>query len=116
MVAAFFDGQARAILAPYRHRLPFTQAPIAAADAERLEQAIAEYDFGVCEQYDESVLRWARRFGWRTLPSERKNVGESRQRADPVSEEVADLIRSYNRVDVDLHARASARAGFRPAP
>lgn len=88
--------------------------PYGACTAAMLERAKTNIDdrfavVGVTERFDESLILMQRALGWRTPWYVRKNKTKRRPPREAVSDEVRDLIREQNALDVELYQFASRR-------
>lgn len=113
----FFNGQAKEILYPY---LDASELPIT-TDAAELEQyrrrtidVLSSYVVGTQDRLSQSIRLFADSFGWRKVFVPRVNAGSGRDAYEQVDDETRSLIRAYNSVDADLHARYSASLEGRP--
>jgi hypothetical protein len=61
---------------------------------------------GLTEDFDQSLILMKRIFGWRTPFYIRQNVSRQRPAKESFSPETQEIIRSYNGLDVQLHAYA----------
>ena len=115
-----FNGQAREIMGPRLEwsAFPFTERgteleSFGAQVRERLDEI---YVVGVSERFSQSVRLFADSFGWRKVFVPRVNVRPYPSRRSEIDEETRALIRAYNRVDAELHARHLALVeGLPPA-
>ncbi len=104
----FFDGQARVILAPH---YPVQEMQYQASHMNRdrwrekeLFTLLEEhYTVGVQAHYRDSIERFSQAFGWKRVFYEEKNKTKSRPRLEELSAEAADLIRSYNQLDMRIY-------------
>jgi hypothetical protein len=103
LLAGFFNGQTRAILRPSGGRLRYSPEPAQSHEEAQLTRALARYDVGFTEDYNQTIDRWAERFSWRYRSYDTKNVTQSRKQAPPPSRETLELIRSFNQVDGKFH-------------
>ncbi len=117
--AAYFNGQTRAILATQRGTLPVGDVSPGVTHRVRevLEQVLAErYVLGATSEYDRSMDRFAREFGWTGFELVRVNETPDRPSPEDVPEEEIELIRRYNTLDDELYARALAEVRGHDAP
>ena len=110
---SFFDGQTRALLAPHdaTGSLPFESDNRSSAhDSSNVLRPIfgTRYTFGITEQFDDSLRKFANEFGWTELRYVRQNETPQRPALEDVSSEVAALVLRHNRLDVALHRVAAA--------
>jgi hypothetical protein len=63
---------------------------------------------GLTEQFDETLMLMKQSLGWKTHPVYiRKNVLRNKKNKSPLSEEMRQLITSYNQLDLELYAYAT---------
>jgi len=111
LFAPFFNGQTRAILGPH---VDTAAMPIVAGAPEelmpyynKLNDVLAQhYELGVTELYALSVRYFAQVFGWRRLFFVHKNRTKTRPKVQEFSDETIAMIRTFNQLDVTLHAQA----------
>jgi len=109
----FFNDQARVLMMPFHDlgELPYSRGPGADAELwrERAFEALDGYAIaGATERFDALVAYMAQLYGWEvTTPGQHKR-NEGRPRGDEVPEELRALIREYNWLDAELHARVMA--------
>lgn len=121
IIPMFDNGQAR-VLGDWWGE--YGTCPPEAADwaMENIDRHVAVA--GLTERYDESLLLMGLELGWSwtKMPYVRHNVAPSRPHAEDLPEETVELIREFNRVDLELYRRVEERferrieatgAGFR---
>jgi hypothetical protein len=59
--------------------------------------------FGLNERFDESLLLFKKRLGWKHVFYSRRNVTKGRPRSSEVPDSVLDLIRKHNSLDLELY-------------
>jgi hypothetical protein len=59
--------------------------------------------FGLNERFDESLLLFKKRLGWKHVFYSRRNVTKSRPRRSEVPDAVLDLIQKHNSLDLELY-------------
>ena len=111
LFAPFFNGQARAILKPYKDvstALIVQGVPQSVTSfQDRLHEVVERnYIVGVTEEYEKSVRYFAQVFGWRRVFFEQRNKTKKRPRQHDLPAHLPDLIYSFNQLDVLLHQRA----------
>jgi hypothetical protein len=63
--------------------------------------------FGLNERFDESLLLFKQRLGWKHVFYSRRNVTKGRPRRSEVPASVLDIIRKHNSLDLELYEFAS---------
>ena len=98
LFADFFNGQARAVLAPHFpvNFIPMTEGqPDAPAALETLEWVITEhYLLGSASRYEESVQRFAAEFDWSDTTVMRENVTAQRPSLEELPGDLVEMIRA----------------------
>ncbi len=61
------------------------------------------YTVGVQAHYRDSIERFSQAFGWKRVFYEETNKTKSRPHLEEPSAEAADLIRSYNQLDMRIY-------------
>jgi len=105
----YFNGQTRALLAPHipTQGLRYTSEQTASDSVyEGKLKAILQkhYSVGVQECYKESVEHFAHKFGWKEVKYLEENITPSRPKVSEMPEDVVELIRGYNYLDVKLQS------------
>ena len=59
--------------------------------------------FGLNERFDESLLLFKKRLGWKHVFYSRRNVTKIRPRSDEVPTSVLDVIKKHNSLDLELY-------------
>jgi hypothetical protein len=90
------------------------ETPVAQCGQETLERAkrnVAEWFdvVGLLERFDESLVLWRRRYGWRMPLHARRNAGRGRPDASELDEATLAALRGLNQLDLELYAWASER-------
>ncbi|MCM3901921.1 MAG: sulfotransferase family 2 domain-containing protein [Pyrinomonadaceae bacterium] len=65
--------------------------------------------FGLNERFDESLLLFKKRLGWKHVFYSRRNVTRSRPRGTEVPDSVLDVIQKHNSLDLELYEFARQR-------
>ena len=104
------NGQARALLESHYDQ---TQLPLLAEepDADLWRQRVFDlverhYVVGSQARFDESVERFAKEFGWKHRTPSWVRRNRKRSSATELSRETEALVRRFNWLDEELHARA----------
>jgi sulfotransferase famil protein len=116
VASTYYNLQARSLLAPYYDpaELERTRGPASDADLwrERLFTLVSErYTVGLRERLDDFVRALAARFGWEQTELPRKKASSATRPRPAVSdlpEELQELIRDYNWLDLELYEHCSA--------
>lgn len=120
LVATFFNGQARHLLAGEED---IQEMPLAGDCREfesyraRVDSVLSQrYVVGTQDRFSQSVRLFADSFGWRRVFVPRVNVGRLRggHHEAEIDDETLSLIRRYNQVDAELHGRYAARLSTMP--
>jgi 2-polyprenyl-3-methyl-5-hydroxy-6-metoxy-1,4-benzoquinol methylase len=116
--APYFNGQSRMILGP-NERVPYGE--LSREDAARLGKALQSvvsehYMLGSLSEFEVSLGRFAREFGWSEVPLVRVNETPKRPALEEIAEDEVELIRRYNPLDLELHEWAVAEVRADPAP
>ncbi|MEL7357709.1 MAG: sulfotransferase family 2 domain-containing protein [Cyanobacteria bacterium J06560_6] len=61
---------------------------------------------GLTERFDESLLLFQKRFGWKNVHYVKANVNKSRPRVQDISADTLKLIEEYNSLDLELYEYA----------
>jgi len=64
---------------------------------------------GLTEQFDKTLILLQKELGWRNIAYVKKNVTKTRAKKSDVPKETIDLIKQYNRLDVELYRYAKER-------
>ncbi|SDC82928.1 MULTISPECIES: sulfotransferase family 2 domain-containing protein [unclassified Candidatus Frackibacter] len=75
------------------------------ADLKEAKRNLDEYFsvVGITERFDESLLLMKRELGWDNILYTKKNVGQNRLPKEEVSNEVLDIIKERNKLDIELY-------------
>lgn len=65
--------------------------------------------FGLTERFDESLILFKNRLGWKSVVYAKRNVTRSRPKRQEVSDEVIRLIENHNSLDIELYKFAKRR-------
>lgn len=66
--------------------------------------------FGITERFDESLLLFRRRLGWKAFPFYvRRKVNRERPTVDELPDDTLDAVRERNRLDIELYTFARKR-------
>lgn len=119
LLLTFFNGQTRHLRLADAGEMPLdTDNTALRGYRDRAVATLSEtYVVGTQDRFSQSLRLFADSFGWRTLFEPRANEGRLRggRREAEISDETLSLIRSYNQVDVELHAVYSDRLAELPA-
>ena len=58
---------------------------------------------GLTERFDESILLFKKRLGWKNIFYYKINVSKTRPKKRNVSQDAIDIIKKYNQLDIDLY-------------
>lgn len=98
---------------------PYHAAPADRATVERAKARLADFAVvGLAERFDESLARIARHFGWRAVPSyRREKVAGNRVAVSAIPAADLEIIAARNALDAELYAFARDRfaASISPA-
>jgi hypothetical protein len=112
---AFFNGQSRTILQPFYDTddMPLTTDERGCnLWRQRLFELMDEYFLvGVQERFEESIQAFGRAFGWEKVYPATARINSDRPPPEVLPPETVELVRRYNWLDCELHARHVDRIG-----